>query len=221
MQAPNLGRKRLFVIGFSRAYRRELTEALREEGYVASPYQSFALARYAIAQQAPDALLLDGVGESLTFVQRYGGFLPSFILSERNVLMEVVTALREGAADYIKLPCYFPEILARIERNLPHASAVQPIEVGDITLDTASGVVRVAGDAVALGTRESLILATLLRCPQTPVTRQSLIRVAGMGHAKPTIIESYVKSLRSRHQRLRRSIRTCYGRGYVFMPEKP
>lgn len=209
-------RKRVFIVGFSRAYRRELAEALREEGYRVSLYQSFELAHYAMKLDSPETVLMDFRGETLDFIKSYGGLLPIFVLSERQALMEVVTVLREGAADYIRLPCYFPEILARIERNLPQQPIARPVTVGDICLDAASGMLKVESETLTLSKRESLILAALMRCPDNPVTRDKLMRVAGITNARTTIVESYIKTLRKCHPRLRQAIRTRYGGGYVF-----
>lgn len=212
----SLNRKRVFIVGFSRAYRRELADALREEGYLVSPYQSYELAHYAMKLDSPDTVLMDFCGETLDFIKRYGGLLPVLVLSERQALMEIVTVLREGATDYIRLPCYFPEILARMERNVVQQPIARPVEIGDFCLDGASGVLKLAGETQTLSKRESLILAALMRCPDSPVTRDKLMRVAGIGKVKATIVESYIKALRKRHPALRQAIRTRYGGGYVF-----
>ena len=60
------------------------------------------------------------------------------------------------------------------------------------------------------------VLATLLRCPDYPVSRENLMHAAAIHRAKPTIVESYIKQLRKKHALLRASLKTKYGRGYVF-----
>jgi DNA-binding response OmpR family regulator len=67
--------------------------------------------------------------------------------------------------------------------------------------------------------REARILSALLRCPNQSVSRDALMRIAGIRKAQPTIIESYIKQLRKSHALLRRCIRTRYGQGYVYCPE--
>ncbi|WP_413207875.1 helix-turn-helix domain-containing protein [Rhodospirillum sp. A1_3_36] len=77
---------------------------------------------------------------------------------------------------------------------------------------------RIDGESVTMTEREARILAALIRCPGHPVPRETLMRVAGITTAKPTIVESYIKQLRKRHAFLRRALRTRYGRGYAFYP---
>ncbi|HER26920.1 MAG TPA: response regulator [Rhodospirillales bacterium] len=111
---------RIFIIGYTSAWRLELTGTFREQGFVVSFFEDARLAAYALTYACPDAVVMDwaqaGPLGSLEFIERYGGLMPVLILTRHAVLIDVVQSLRAGAADYIRLPCFFPEILARVER---------------------------------------------------------------------------------------------------------
>jgi two-component system response regulator QseB len=223
MQATST-QSRLFIIGYTRAYRMELCEAFRDQGYRVTGYADMRLAEYATKEQThPDLVLTDWIDResesTMAFVQRYGGLIPVLVHSTHTRLIDVVRSLKAGAADYICQPCYFPEILARLERAQVHSSNTRRIEAGRVSLDVGSGVAHIDGCTVRMTEREARILSALLRCPNQSVSRDALMRIAGIRKAQPTIIESYIKQLRKSHALLRRCIRTRYGQGYVYCPE--
>ncbi len=224
MQSPSLSQPRLYIVGYARAYRRELCAAFSEQGFAVSMHETPELAALALGQGCPDAVLMDWLPvaplSSHAFVERYGGLMPVLILTRRSALIDVVRALRAGAADFIRLPCYFPEILARVERSRADVPVRRQLKVGNLSLDVESGVARIGRDKVRMTTREARMLSAMIRCPEHPVSRDALLRVAGITGAKSTIIESYMKQLRKRHPKLRRAIRTRYGQGYAFCPER-
>lgn len=180
------------------------------------------LAALVLDRQYPDAVILDWTIvpplTSFQFVERYGGLLPVVILTRHSILIDVVRTLRVGAADYIRWSTYFPEILARVEKARTTASANQRVAVGNLVLDVEAGVARIDHAPVHMTTREARMLSIMIRCPERAVSREALMRIAGITDAKATIVESYMKQLRKRHPLLRDSIRTRYGQGYAFSP---
>lgn len=186
-------------------------------------HENTELAVLALSWQCPDAILINWMQppplSSLAFVERYGGLMPVLMLTGHSVLIDIVQSLRTGAADYIRLPCYFPEILARVERAQTAAPTDKRLSIGSLTLDVGSGVAHIENNTVRMTAREARILAALIRCPERPISRDALMRVAAITDAKSTIIESYVKQLRRKHPLLRRCVRTRYGQGYAFFPE--
>lgn len=212
---------RLFIIGYTRAYRLELCDAFRDQGYQVATYADMRLAEYAIKEQGhPDLVLTDwldrGGMSTRNFVERYAGLLPVLVHSAHSALIDIVQSLRAGAADYIRHPCFFPEILARMERAQAYSSTTRRLEAGRISLDAGAGVAQIDGETVLMTIREAAILSALLQCPDQPVSRDTLMRIAGIRKARPTIIESYIKQLRKKHRILRTAIRTKYGQGYLF-----
>lgn len=219
MQPSSSQQPRIFLVGYARAYRLELSQAFEGEGYEVLTVEDTKLAAHALGQGCPDAILMNWL-PSLSFIERYSGLLPVLVASRHHTLLDVVQSLRAGAADYIRLPCYFPEILARVERAQAEAPT-RRLSIGGFSLDTAHAIAHIDGGAICLTKREARVLSALVRCPERPVSREALMRAAGIGDAKSTIIESYIKQLRKRHPLLRRAIRTSYGQGYAFFPEHP
>ncbi len=223
MHSPLSSQPRIFLVGYARAYRLELADAFRDQGFEVSEYENTEYAVYALGQQSPDVIVMNWMQASpltsLEFVERYGGLMPVLILTSHNVLIDVVRSLRAGAADYVRAPCYFPEILARVESAQATSLTSRQVSIGSLSLDVGSAVAHVGTDTVRMTAREARMLAALIRCPERAISRDALMRVAGITGVKPTIVESYIKQLRKRHSLLRRCVRTKYGQGYAFFPE--
>jgi len=223
MQSPPFSKPRIFLVGYPRGYRLELAAAFSDQGYQVSFYQDARLAAHTLSFECPDAVLMNwAVSPPLTtleFIKRYGGILPVLVLSSHNVLIDVVQSLKSGAADYIRSPCFFPEILARVQRAQAALPLRKTLTIGKLALDVESGVAHIEQVSLQLTKREARILAALMRCPEQAVSREALMRVADITDAKSTIIESYMKLLRQKHPYLRYSILTRYGQGYVFFPK--
>jgi len=214
---------RIFLVGYPRGYRLELADAFRDQGFTVQAFQDARLAAHTLSFECPDAVLINWAQShpltSLEFVERYGGVMPVLIHTSHSALMDVVSSLRAGAADYIRTPCFFPEILARVERAQAASPTKRRLSIGKLALDVESGVVHIEHEAVQLTKREARILAALIRCPERVISRDALMRVADITDVKSTIIESYMKLLRQKHPYLRYSILTRYGQGYVFFPK--
>ncbi|MBD3661007.1 MAG: response regulator transcription factor, partial [Arenibacter algicola] len=212
---------RSFLVGYARAYRLELTEAFREQGFEVLVYADAALAAMALEHHSPDVVLMnwsDGAPMStMKFVEQYGGILPVLVHSNHDVLFDVVRSLRAGAADYVRAPCFFPELLARVERAQAASPTMREVSSGGLSLNTASGVLHHDGGTIQLTDREARILGAMMKCPERPVSRENLMHIAAIKRAKPTIIESDIKQLRKKHPLLRDSLKTKYGKGYVFV----
>lgn len=224
MPTPPSPQPCIFLVGYPRSFRLELAEGFQEQGYKVYFYQDARLAAHSLGYENPVAVLLNwpqsGPLDALEFIERYGGLLPVLVMSGRNVLIDVVQSLRAGAADYIRVPCHFPEILARVERaaeDLP--AAHNRVSLGKVSVDVVSAVLHIEHTVTRITPREARLLVALMRCPERPLPRSALMRTMGIAKtAKPSIIESYVKQLRKRHVLLRKCIRTRYGQGYVYCP---
>ena len=222
MQSINSDQPRIFLVGYARAYRLELADAFGDLGFDVTMHESTQLAAIAFSLQCPDAILINWIASpplsTLEFIERYGGLTPVLVHTSHNVLMDKVNCLRAGAADYICGTCYFPEILARVERAQITAPTTRKLAIGELSLNVETCVAYVSSDVVHMTKREARMLAALIRCPEHPVARDALMRAAGINGVKATIVESYIKQLRARHPLLRRCVRTKYGQGYAFFP---
>ncbi|MBL4692866.1 MAG: response regulator transcription factor [Magnetovibrio sp.] len=188
---------RIFFVGYPRAYRLELAEAFKDQGYEVAFFADARLAAHTLSFECPDVVLMNWATTlpltTLEFVERYSGVRPVLILSRHNILIDVVQSLKSGAADFIKSPCYFPEILARVERAQAASPTRRTLTIGKLTLDVGGNVAHIENVSLQLTKRETCILAALIRCPEQAVSRAALMRVANITDVKSTIVESYIK----------------------------
>jgi two-component system KDP operon response regulator KdpE len=149
------------------------------------------------ATRTPDAILLDlGLPdlEGIEFIRRLREWsrVPIVVLSARGLERDKVSALDAGADDYLTKPFGVDELLARLRVALRHRDAAGPGEgsvfaSGELTVDLAGHIVRLAGREVRLTPTEFKLLAALVRHAGKVVThRQLLVEVWGPGAAENT-----------------------------------
>jgi two-component system KDP operon response regulator KdpE len=141
--------------------------------------------------RAPEVVLLDlGLPDidGLEFIRRVREWSPApiLVLSARGLERDKVAALDAGADDYLTKPFGVEELLARLRVALRHraiaganaASAV--FTTGELSVDLAARIVRLAGREIHLTPTEYRILALLVRHAGRVVThRQLLVEVWG------------------------------------------
>ena len=123
--------------------RESLAELLRDEGYAVETARDGAQALEVLEGETPDLVLLDIVmprttGLELlgTLRQRYSpAELPVIMMSAKDQSADVVSALGEGANDYITKPLDLPVVLARVRAQLrtKQAAASRPAERSEAT----------------------------------------------------------------------------------------
>jgi two-component system, OmpR family, KDP operon response regulator KdpE len=134
----------------------------------------------------PDLILLDlGLPDrdGLTVIRqvRREAATPILVLSARGVERDRVTALEQGADDYLTKPFGLAELRARIAALLrraagPLADAGGLLTVGPVILDIARREVHVRDQIVDLTPREYELLKVLLGRTGSVVTRGRLLR---------------------------------------------
>jgi DNA-binding response OmpR family regulator len=159
-----------------------LRQALRAEGFAVNHVATGGDALHVIATEVPEIVILDlGLPDmdGLSVLKRLraaNADLPVLLLTARNTSGDKVAGLDSGADDYLAKPFDMPELLARlraISRRIS-ATGTNLIEVGDVSLDTASMKVRVNGQEVELPRREYMLLKVLLEGAGKIQTRDSL-----------------------------------------------
>ncbi len=137
----------------------------------------------ALAREIPYAaivldLMLPGIDGTrvLQILRGNGARIPILVLTARDVVDDKIDLLSRGADDYLTKPFLLAELVARLRALIRRSSAdpLPTIVVGDVTLDTASRVVRRGGRVVPLTAREYEILELLMRRRGTLVTRTTL-----------------------------------------------
>ncbi|HEY7936960.1 MAG TPA: response regulator transcription factor [Candidatus Limnocylindrales bacterium] len=156
----------------------------------------------------PDLILLDlGLpdrdGLSVIRQVRREASTPILVLSARGDERDRVTALEQGADDYLTKPFGLAELRARIAALLrraagPLADAGGLLSVGPVNLDIARREVRVGNELVELTPREYELLKVLLGRAGSVVTRGRLLRaVWGAAYSEEShYLHVYVSRLR-------------------------
>jgi two-component system KDP operon response regulator KdpE len=183
----NAGGARVLVIDDEPQIRRALQTALTAHGYTVETAENGSLGLATITTWAPDAVVLDLVmpvmdGFEVLRQVRSWSDVPVIVLSARGQEPDKVTALDQGADDYLTKPFGMGELLARLrvvlrrKRGAPAAS----IQAGDVVIDLEHRRVTRAGDDVHLTPTEMSLLMALARDAGKVLThRQVLQRVWG------------------------------------------
>jgi len=200
----------------------QVTESLRDAGYVVEAADEGEEAQFLGETEDYDAVVLDlglpGV-DGLTVLQRWraaGRRMPVLVLTARDTWRDKVTGLRAGADDYLAKPFELEEMVARVEalirRAAGHASPV--LTCGDVEVDTAAGRVTLAGQPVTLTALEYRTLSYLAHHVGQIVSKTELTEhIYGQDFDRDSnVIEVLINRLR---QKLgRKAIETHRGRGY-------
>jgi DNA-binding response OmpR family regulator len=152
--------------------------------------------------------------------------VPVLMLTARDSERDLVVGLGVGADDYMTKPFSTRELVARVHALLrrvdrdraedAEASTLEPMEIGDVTLDPVTRRVTRAGEVVHLTPTEFDLIAFLAAAPDQVFTRDQLLaqvwgyEVASGGRA----VDSHVRAVR---RKLGTDIiRTVHGVGYAL-----
>jgi DNA-binding response OmpR family regulator len=204
-----------------------LRVALREAGYdveVAADGLT-ALARARVG--AFDIILLDvmlpGMNglEVCRRLRETGIAAPILVLTALDGEQDVVTGLDGGADDYIVKPFRVAELLARARallRRTTEERAAEVLRVADLTLDPLSHIASRGGQAIALSSTESALLAYLLRQRGRVVSRARILDHVWQHDfgANANVLDVYIGYLRRKidHGRSPALIHTVRGVGF-------
>ncbi len=211
--------------------RRLVQVALAANGYRVVEASSAEEGIRMAATYAPDVIVLDlGLPDTdgLDLVRSVRGWskVPVLVISARGREDSKVTALDEGADDYLTKPFAVSELLARIRVALRHAASAggdppcTVVTLGDaIAIDLARRVVTRRGERVHLTPNEYKLLVALVKHAGMVMThRQLLHEVWGPGSSERVeYLRVYVTQLRAKLEdepARPRFLRTELGVGY-------
>jgi len=128
---------------------------------------------------------------------------PIIVLSVKNSEDDIISALDNGANDFITKPFRTMELLARIRVALRHSpgNEVDPILVfGAITIDLVNHTVRKNDEILKLTSTEFSLLALLAKNSGRVLTHQAILKeVWGFGYVGQTqILRVFVAQLRKK-----------------------
>ncbi len=230
---------RILVVDDDRAVRESLRRSLSFNGYSVDLAQDGVEALDAIANDRPDALVLDVMMpprldglEVCRQLRSTGDDLPILVLTARDSVSERVAGLDAGADDYLPKPFALEELLARMRALLRRTSPPEEqsdsavMTFGDLTLDPVTREVHRGKRAISLTRTEFALLEMLIANPRRVLTRSRILEEV-WGFDFPTsgnALEVYVGYLRRKTEaegepRLIHTVRG--GVGYVLRETPP
>jgi two-component system, OmpR family, response regulator MprA len=219
---------RILVVDDDLAVCRSIDRALRLEGYEVATVSTGREALEAVAQNSPDALVLDLQLPDLDGLQvcrricEAGNDTPILMLTARHGIDDRVQGLDAGADDYLVKPFALEELLARLRALLRRRFEGEGglLRSGELTLDLASREAHRGARAFVLTRIEFDLLELFLRHPRQVLTREVLLsRVWGFDFDSGTnSLAVYVGYLRRKTEAggEPRCIHTVRGVGYVL-----
>ncbi|MBX7127346.1 MAG: response regulator [Cyclobacteriaceae bacterium] len=198
----------ILVVDDEPQIRKLLEISLEANGYKVLQAQSGKEGIMLAASHLPDLIILDlGLpdknGHEVLRELRNWYNRPVLILSVIDHESDIVTALDEGAADYLTKPFRTAELMARIRSALRHNQSTETntvINCGDLVIDLAARLVKKNGEIVKTTSTEFNLLALFVRNEGRALTHQYILKeVWGVGYQEETqYLRVFVGSLRKK-----------------------
>jgi two-component system OmpR family response regulator len=197
---------RVLVVEDDKNLREQLSGALTDAGYTVDTADNGEDGQFLGETEPYDLVILDlGLPkiDGLSVLKSWrkdGRTMPVLILSARDRWSEKVEGLDLGANDYVTKPFHMAELLARVRANVrrttEHQSSV--IEVGDLSLNSATGQVAVNGAPVKLTAYQYKVLDYLMHHAGRIVSRSELTeKIYSQDHERDSnTIEVFIGILR-------------------------
>jgi two-component system, OmpR family, response regulator len=200
-----------------------LAKALREEGYAVDSGTDGEEGLYKAREIAYDAIVLDVMlprmdGWDVLRNLRKSKRTPVLMLTAKDAGRDRVRGLDAGADDYLVKPFDLEELFARLRAIIRRSSgqANNILEIGSMTIDTASRKVTLSGTPVALTAREYCLLEYLALHRGETVTRTALYEhlFDEDDNTLSNLLDVHVSNLRKKLGR--ELIATRRGYGYII-----
>lgn len=214
---------RILLVEDDESIRDAVAVALRSEGWaVAAEADGRALEETLLAFR-PDLVVLDWMlpgrdGPALARVVQEFGDVGVVMLTARDEVGARLRGFEAGVDDYVTKPFAMAELLARLRALLRRLGRVPTtVQVGDLVVDAAGGVVTRAGHRVDLTATELRLLGFLVENRgRTMSTTQILTQVWGYEDVADNLVQVHVSALRRKLEAHgERLVHTVRGVGYV------
>jgi DNA-binding response OmpR family regulator len=234
--------KHILIVDDDALLRRSLAFNLEQAGYRTSTAATAEDALAQVSLDSPDLVLLDiglpemdGLDALRRLRQQARSYqqsdVPVIFLTARRRELDQIIGLEMGADDYVTKPFDVDVLLARIKALLRRVqttpaqeTTVEPLAIGDLTIDPMAHIVTVGGRDVELTPREFDLLYTLAQETGRVISVDDLLaRVWGAEYAgEPQVVYVHIRWLRKKLEddpsRPRRIV-TVRGVGYKLVSQ--
>jgi two-component system OmpR family response regulator len=219
----------VLIVDDDRHIREVVRFALEQAGHQVREAGDGAAARRAIAERAPDLVVLDIVmpeedGLSTCRAIRSQSRLPIIFLSSRDEELDRVLGLELGGDDYVSKPFSPRELVARVAAVLRRigGGAEPAVETsvlahGELRMDPSKHRCEIRGRELTLTVTEFALLRVLLAAPGRVLSRGQLVDQAygGDHYITERTVDSHIRRLRKKLGAAGSDpIETVYGVGY-------
>ncbi len=223
---------RLLLVDDEPSLRQPLADYLARQGFIVREADDAAKARAALAEEAPDLVLLDIMmpgedGLSLCRHLSETRNIPIILLTARGEATDRIVGLEIGADDYVVKPFEPRELVARIRSVLRRSSKVQPATEEDALFEfdgwrldpLKRRLTDPDGTVVPISSAEFRLLLAFLNHPRQVLDRDRLLdMVQGReAHLFDRAVDNQVSRLRRKMEADSRDpklIQTVWGGGY-------
>ncbi len=223
--------KHILIVEDERPIREMISFGLKRAGFEVVEAENCQVAREMIVNHRPDLALIDWMLPDMSGLEltralkrdRETRDLPIIMLTARAEEGDKVAGLEGGADDYVTKPFSPRELLARINavlrRSGPNGEG-ERIEIGGLSLDSASHRVLAGKHTIPLGPTEYRMLEFFMTHPERVYTREQLLdRIwGGNVYVEERTIDVHIRRLRKALEEFGydRLIQTVRGTGYRF-----
>jgi two-component system KDP operon response regulator KdpE len=223
---------RILVVDDEPQITRVLRMSLQSSGYEVTLAKDGLEGLERFKEVSPDLIITDlsmpGMdGLELTRAIRRISETPIIVLSVRESESMKVSALDEGADDYVTKPFSMQELLARVRANVRKSVRSEPaaskVTEGDFQIDAEKHIAEVRGAEIHLTPKEFDLLLYFARNPGRVLTHKTLLRAiwGPAGNDQPEYLRVLIAQLRKKIENAEspKYIRSEPWVGYRFQPE--
>jgi len=202
------GNETILIIDDELQIRRLLEITLSSNGYKIIQAINGKEGLVAAATYSPSLIILDlGLpdidGQEIIIKLREWFFKPIIVLSVRNLEPDIISALDNGASDFLTKPFRTGELLARIRaalRATENKTDASILELGNLSIDMVGHLVRKNNEIIKLTATEFSLLSLLAKNRGRVLTHQYILKeVWGYGYLYQTqYLRVFVAQLRKK-----------------------
>ncbi len=224
-----MGNETILVVDDEANIRNLARMYLEKDGYRVTAVTNGREALDYINQTPPALVVLDLMlpevdGWEVCRQVRANSNLPILMLTARDEDIDKIVGLEMGADDYLTKPFNPRELVARVHAILrraapPEMGGDKVRQVGNLVLEPASREVTIAGQRVALRTKEFDLLLTLLDHVNLVLSRDQLLDLVWgyEFYGQTRTVDVHIAHLREKLSGSGLAIETVWGKGYKLV----